>query len=662
MSAPSQAVFLSYASQDMEAARRICDTLRNGGVEVWFDADGGLEHGDEWDAKIRRQIKECVLFIPVISASTQARPEGYFRIEWELAAQRALGIASGVPFILPIVIDDTREPDALVPDRFRMVQWTRLRGGEVPPEVLQRFLKLWSHRIGALKGVAPAASSATPIATLPTSDSSRTRTWWPVALAAGATLAVGAWWFLHPARVPAGSPVAPSAATVSAPTMEARDLARRAHALINTLDAGRDDYQLAEELIMKAQAKDNTDAEIWAIEAQVHQRINQRGWDTSDARRESARRATQRALRLDPQSFEARFAQAGLLGNAGREAEERERILRELRRERPTEQRVLRSLASLLGRMRRLDEAAAIAHESAALPGGDPLALYDLSQSYWFAGRAADAETAIEASLAQKTFTGALLLNVWYKTSLRGDIARARELLNRANPAEMTEDRAAYFGYYTEYLGRSPDKAIAWLRAVPRDWLNDAWYRGPKALLIGNAYQLAGRSDAARIEWQSALKLIDQKLTEENRNLSLLRRRVELLARLGQGEEAKRQLALLSEVAGPESERTAGLTAGISLCNALIGQKAEAIRQIATFVRTSANWQVTFSSAALRLDPDYDTLRGEPAFEALIAEIAAREREITSTDGKQSSLGAANAPAIARRSADGTGSAKSPAP
>ena len=146
-----KAVFLSYASQDAEVARRICEALRSGGIEVWFDADGGLEHGDEWDAKIRRQVKECVLFIPVISANTQARHEGYFRIEWDLAAERARGIASGVPFILPVVIDDTREPEALVPDRFRMVQWTKLRGGEVPAEVQQRFLKLWSHRTGALK-------------------------------------------------------------------------------------------------------------------------------------------------------------------------------------------------------------------------------------------------------------------------------------------------------------------------------------------------------------------------------------------------------------------------------------------------------------------------------------------------------------------------------
>jgi hypothetical protein len=32
-----KAVFLSYASQDVESARRIADALRGFGIEVWFD-------------------------------------------------------------------------------------------------------------------------------------------------------------------------------------------------------------------------------------------------------------------------------------------------------------------------------------------------------------------------------------------------------------------------------------------------------------------------------------------------------------------------------------------------------------------------------------------------------------------------------------------------
>jgi hypothetical protein len=35
-SAAANAVFLSYASQEAEAARRICEALRTAGVEVWF--------------------------------------------------------------------------------------------------------------------------------------------------------------------------------------------------------------------------------------------------------------------------------------------------------------------------------------------------------------------------------------------------------------------------------------------------------------------------------------------------------------------------------------------------------------------------------------------------------------------------------------------------
>src|SRR5438477_6427227 len=103
MSAENKAVFLSYASQDAEAARRICETLRAAGVEVWFD-QSELRGGDAWDAKIRKQIKECSLFVPIISAQTQARTEGYFRRAWKLAVDRLQDTADHVAFLLPVVL------------------------------------------------------------------------------------------------------------------------------------------------------------------------------------------------------------------------------------------------------------------------------------------------------------------------------------------------------------------------------------------------------------------------------------------------------------------------------------------------------------------------------------------------------------------------------
>ena len=121
----NQAIFFSYASQDADAVRRICDALRAAGLEVWFD-QSELRGGDAWDASIRKQIKECALFVPVISANTQTREEGYFRLEWKLAVDRSHLMVDNKAFFFPIVIDDTPEATAKVPDKFRERQWSRL--------------------------------------------------------------------------------------------------------------------------------------------------------------------------------------------------------------------------------------------------------------------------------------------------------------------------------------------------------------------------------------------------------------------------------------------------------------------------------------------------------------------------------------------------------
>src|SRR5688572_382989 len=134
---PTGAVFLSYASQDAEAAARICEALRAAGVEVWLDKNE-LRGGDAWDAQIKKRIQACALFIPLISAHTNARNEGYFRREWKQATRRLQDMADDVAFLVPVVIDETREAEARVPEEFLRAQWTWLAGGETPPAFAQR--------------------------------------------------------------------------------------------------------------------------------------------------------------------------------------------------------------------------------------------------------------------------------------------------------------------------------------------------------------------------------------------------------------------------------------------------------------------------------------------------------------------------------------------
>src|SRR5450432_2541761 len=148
MTEPSKAVFLSYASQDAEAARRICEALRTAQIEVWFD-QSELRGGDVWDQQIRQQIQDCSLFVPIISAHTNQRSEGYFRLEWKLAVDRSHLMADDTPFLFPVVIDDTPDATARVPDKFRDVQWTRLTVKDTPETLAARVGRLLTGSVEA---------------------------------------------------------------------------------------------------------------------------------------------------------------------------------------------------------------------------------------------------------------------------------------------------------------------------------------------------------------------------------------------------------------------------------------------------------------------------------------------------------------------------------
>src|ERR1700688_105060 len=111
--AANRAVFVSYAREDTTSALRIAEALRSHGVEVWFDQNE-LRGGDAWDQKIRQQIGDCTLFLPVISAHTQERNKGYFRLEWKLAVEQTHLMAEGTVYLAPVVVDDTTESGAVV--------------------------------------------------------------------------------------------------------------------------------------------------------------------------------------------------------------------------------------------------------------------------------------------------------------------------------------------------------------------------------------------------------------------------------------------------------------------------------------------------------------------------------------------------------------------
>ena len=214
-STANRAVFLSYAREDAAAAGRIAEALRSNGVEVWFD-QSELRGGDAWDQKIRRQIDACTLFVPVVSRSTEERGKGYFRLEWKLAVEQTHLLMEGVPFLVPVVVDDTPDSTPAVPPEFRRVQWTRMPGALPSPQFVEHVKALLDGR--APPAAAGRADGAKPASAAPPAKSGPAA-WAPWLIGALILSLAAAGWFV---RRPALSSTAAQAGPAPANAEEAR--------------------------------------------------------------------------------------------------------------------------------------------------------------------------------------------------------------------------------------------------------------------------------------------------------------------------------------------------------------------------------------------------------------------------------------------------------
>jgi TolB-like protein/Tfp pilus assembly protein PilF len=624
--AENKAVFLSYASQDAAAAQRICEALRAAGVEVWFDAEGGLEHGDAWDAKIRRQIKECVLFLPIISANTQAREEGYFRIEWDLAAERARGIASGVAFILPVVIDGTKEPDALVPDRFRTVQWTKLSGGNVPPEVLQRFLKLWSHRTGALKHKQAAEAAGSTPATI--AGSAVGAPGWRIyaAMAAAIFVLVAAlgWWLLRGSPAPAtpavAAPAPPKPAVhprYASSRPDIGTLLTRVIQLTDKADVSRAELETALTFVEQASRLDPSDATIWAEWAIIERRYVVENLDSSAARIDSARQHAKQAVALDARNPHARLADALTLLHTNRDRAGREAaaaLLEGLVAEGSDRVDVYLALSRLKFGLAGVKEALAVLDRAAHVPGAAGRVAFQRAIIHTYNGDWGEANRLLDDALALERSAEALQWKSYLSTIVLGDAATGQRLLNEIPPAMLTEDFPASAKMFVALWARDFATVVESMRAVSRDYIGSGALSGPTGYYIGYALARQGKKSAAEIEWRSALEVVNTRLKAEARDRTLLTMKTLLLHALGEREEVARVLAALREL--HPNYLTRSWEGHILASQVLPPEEAvEVIRTSAALGLASGLYH------SLRLDPFVDKIRDHPKFRELLAEV-----------------------------------------
>lgn len=99
-------VFISYSRKDGQIAEELYETLKQKGLDVWYDRINLAGRGDKYMAKILNAIQNCKVFIPILTTTiTEQKGEKHpYRIEWDdaIACYKQLGRND---FCIPLVDD-----------------------------------------------------------------------------------------------------------------------------------------------------------------------------------------------------------------------------------------------------------------------------------------------------------------------------------------------------------------------------------------------------------------------------------------------------------------------------------------------------------------------------------------------------------------------------
>jgi hypothetical protein len=113
-------VFISYAHEDYEVARRLYNDLVAIGYKPWLDALD-LIPSENWARRIEEEIRACKYFLAVISTRSLSK-RGYVQKELRLALEVLDEIPIDERFLIPVRLDECRPKDS----RLKALQWVDL--------------------------------------------------------------------------------------------------------------------------------------------------------------------------------------------------------------------------------------------------------------------------------------------------------------------------------------------------------------------------------------------------------------------------------------------------------------------------------------------------------------------------------------------------------
>lgn len=110
-------VFISYAREDADAARRLARDLTSRGINTWFDAERLLP-GQRWKDEIAKAVRSSDYFLLLLSPHSVSK-RGYIQHELRQALEVADEKPASSVYVIPVRLQDVSPPEG----RLQELHW-----------------------------------------------------------------------------------------------------------------------------------------------------------------------------------------------------------------------------------------------------------------------------------------------------------------------------------------------------------------------------------------------------------------------------------------------------------------------------------------------------------------------------------------------------------
>ena len=344
------------------------------------------------------------------------------------------------------------------------------------------------------------------------------------------------------------------------------------------------------------------------------------GVEETPAHRDAAANALQKATQLGPDLVETKIANGLYLAWVGRDYEKARTQLEEAHRLYPNNANAIRVLAGINRRQGRWKESRALFEQALELDPQNVSFLADASLVGLETRDAAWARKILQRAVDLSPQNATVVAELASTYQLTGDIKQAQTVLEGAQPKEGDSFYINIF-QYNAVLQRNYQPAINLLKKQLEKVGNSGSTFSIYESSLADLQRRAGDTQEGELSFRKAKTATEELLHTEPNNADVVATLAVIEAGLSEKDAAlkyaRQAVALMPRAKepriGPGYEDT------LARLQARFGDKESAIAALKSLINTPYSYP-NVTPALLRLDPDFDNLRGDPRFEQLCEE------------------------------------------